>query len=105
MKRSKARMATGSWIQAVDDANQVHHFYLLEINLVDPSSSGNHTRSVLAMGLRDEGLSTIYDEGESSLGRLSAHVLTVSGDASILAWTGESGRLQQLPAHTYHRIQ
>jgi tetratricopeptide (TPR) repeat protein len=26
IKRSKARMATGSWKQAVDDANQVHRF-------------------------------------------------------------------------------
>ena len=26
MKRCKARVATGSWKQAVDDADQVHHF-------------------------------------------------------------------------------
>jgi hypothetical protein len=46
------------------------------------------------------GLSAIYGEGESSLGRLLAHILTVSGDASILAWTGESGRYNScLPAH------
>ena len=46
------------------------------------------------------GISAIYGEGESSLGRLLAHVLTVSGDVSILAWTGESGRYNScLPAH------
>ena len=45
------------------------------------------------------GISAIYGEGESSLGRLLAHVLTVSGDVSILAWTGESGRYNScLPA-------
>ena len=44
-------------------------------------------------------LSVMYGEGESSLGRVLAHVLTVSGDVSILAWTGESGRYNScLPA-------
>ena len=57
IKRSKAHVATRSWKQAVEDANQVHHFYLTEVNLVDPSSSGNYTRSVVAMGLRDEACS------------------------------------------------
>ena len=56
IKRSKAHVATGSWKQAVDDANRVHHFCLVELNLVDPSP-GNHTRSVVAMGLRDEACS------------------------------------------------
>ena len=37
------------------------------------------------------GISAIYGEGEKSLGRLLAHILTVSGDTSILAWTGQSG--------------
>ncbi|KAF8556453.1 hypothetical protein OG21DRAFT_1408965, partial [Imleria badia] len=32
------------------------------------------------------GLPAIYGEGEGSLGRLLAHVLTGSGDVSILAW-------------------
>jgi len=46
------------------------------------------------------GLSAIYGEGESSLGRLLAHVLTGSGDVSILAWTGEPGSYNScLPAH------
>jgi hypothetical protein len=51
IKRSKACIATGSWNQALDDANQVHHFCLVEDNLVDPSSSGNRAQSVVAMGL------------------------------------------------------
>ena len=37
IKRSKAHVAIGSWKQAVDDVNQVHHFCLVEANLVDPS--------------------------------------------------------------------
>jgi len=42
----------------------------------------------------------IYGEGEGSLGRLLANVLTVSGDVSILAWTGESGSFNScLPAY------
>ena len=46
------------------------------------------------------GIPAIYGEGEGSLGRLLAHVLTGSGDVSILAWTGESGSYNScLPAH------
>ncbi|KAF8439815.1 hypothetical protein L210DRAFT_3540401 [Boletus edulis BED1] len=46
------------------------------------------------------GLPAIYGEGEGSLGRLLAHVLTGSGDVSILAWTGESGSFNScLPTH------
>jgi hypothetical protein len=56
IKRSKARVATGSWKQAVDDANQVHYFSLVGVNIVDPLS-GNRTRSIVAMGLRDEACS------------------------------------------------
>jgi tetratricopeptide (TPR) repeat protein len=41
IKRSKARLETGSWKQAIDDANQV--YCLTEFILVDPSSSGNRT--------------------------------------------------------------
>ena len=37
------------------------------------------------------GISAIYGEGEKALGRLLAHILTVSADTSILAWTGQSG--------------
>ncbi|KAF8127258.1 hypothetical protein EV363DRAFT_1346345 [Boletus edulis] len=46
------------------------------------------------------GMPAIYGEGEDSLGRLLAHILAGSGDASILAWTGESGSFNScLPAH------
>ena len=46
------------------------------------------------------GIPAIYGEGEGSLGRLLAHILTVSGDASILAWTGDSGSFNScLPAN------
>ena len=46
------------------------------------------------------GLPAIYGEGDGSLGRLLAHVITDSGDVSILAWTGESGSFNScLPAH------
>ena len=61
IQRYKAHVATGSWTQAVDDANQVHHFYPMEANLVDASSSGNHTRPVVAVGLRDEACSITQD--------------------------------------------
>ncbi|KAN0101128.1 hypothetical protein V8E55_001112 [Tylopilus felleus] len=37
------------------------------------------------------GMSAIYGEGEKALGRLLAHILAVSGDTGILAWTGQSG--------------
>ncbi|KAF8551249.1 hypothetical protein OG21DRAFT_1445453 [Imleria badia] len=46
------------------------------------------------------GIPAIYGEGEGALGRLLAHILTGSGDASILAWTGQSGGYNScLPAH------
>ena len=58
IKRSKARVATGSWKQALDDANQVHRFYFMGVNLVHPSSSsGHHTRPGITMGLREEACS------------------------------------------------
>ena len=49
------------------------------------------------------GIPAIYGEGEGSLGRLLAHVLTGSGDVSILAWG--IWQLQQLSTCPYHRIQ
>ena len=46
------------------------------------------------------GISAIYGEGQNALGRLLAHILAGSGDASILAWTGQSGGYNScLPAH------
>ena len=45
------------------------------------------------------GVPVVYGEGEKSLGRLLAHILSGSGDTSILAWTGESGSFHScLPA-------
>ena len=45
------------------------------------------------------GISAIYGEGEVSLGRLLANIVTRSGDASVLAWTGERNRFNScLPA-------
>ncbi|KAF8417906.1 hypothetical protein L210DRAFT_3461695 [Boletus edulis BED1] len=45
------------------------------------------------------GIPAIYGEGEASLGRLLANVLTRSGDVSILAWAGESSPFNScLPA-------
>ena len=38
IKRSKARVAAGSWKEVLDDANQVRQFYLMEVNVVDSSS-------------------------------------------------------------------
>ncbi|KAF8547970.1 hypothetical protein OG21DRAFT_1607157 [Imleria badia] len=46
------------------------------------------------------GILAIYGEREAALGRLLAHILTGSGDTSILAWTGQSGAFNTcLPAH------
>lgn len=46
------------------------------------------------------GVPTIYGEGEDALGRLLAHILSGSGDTSILAWIGESSSYNScLPAH------
>ena len=45
------------------------------------------------------GISAIYGEGEMSLGRLLANIITRSGDVSVLAWTGECSRFNScLPA-------
>ena len=46
------------------------------------------------------GIPPIYGEGDSALGRLLAHILAGSGDASILAWTGQSSTYNScLPAY------
>ncbi|KAF8547486.1 hypothetical protein OG21DRAFT_1450227 [Imleria badia] len=46
------------------------------------------------------GISPVYGQDEHPLGHLLARVLTGSGDVSILAWTGESGRFNScLPVH------
>ena len=51
IRRSKAWLATGSWEKARDDADQVHRFCLSQVILVDVSSSGNRTGSVVAIGV------------------------------------------------------
>ena len=43
-------------------------------------------------GIFSLSLSVVYGEGDQALGRLLAQLLTSSGDTSILAWTGRSGR-------------
>ena len=43
VKRSKARLATGPWKHALDEANQVHHFYPMEVNLL------THRHQVIAL--------------------------------------------------------
>ena len=43
------------------------------------------------LGIFSMSLGVVYGEGDKSLGRLLAQLLTSSGDTSILAWTGRSG--------------
>ncbi|KAG6380489.1 WD40-repeat-containing domain protein [Boletus reticuloceps] len=43
------------------------------------------------LGIFSLSLPVVYGDGDQALGRLLAQVLTSSGDASILAWTGRSG--------------
>lgn len=51
------------------------------------------------LGIFSISLSVVYGEGDNSLGRLLAQLLTSSGDASILAWTGKSSQYNScLPA-------
>ena len=40
IKRSKGLLSTGSWRQALDDANQVRRLYLVQVHLVHASFSG-----------------------------------------------------------------
>ena len=52
------------------------------------------------LGIMSTSLPVVYGEGDKSLGRLLAQVLTSSGDTSILAWTGRSGSFNScLPAN------
>ena len=51
-------------------------------------------------GIFSVSLPIVYGEGDQALGRLLAHLLTSSGDTSILAWTGKSGSFNScLPAN------
>ena len=51
------------------------------------------------LGIFSVSLPIVYGEGNKALGRLLAQLLTSSGDTSILAWNGRSGRFNScLPA-------
>ena len=54
VKRSKAYVATSLWEKALNDANEVRSFFLLWCDLIDARSLGDHARSVVSMGLREE---------------------------------------------------
>ena len=43
-------------------------------------------------GIFNASLPVIYGEGNRAVGRLLEHVLTGSGDVTVLAWTGRAGR-------------
>lgn len=43
-------------------------------------------------GIFNAAIAVIYGEGNRAVGRLLEHVLTGSGDVTVLAWTGRSGR-------------
>ena len=43
-------------------------------------------------GIFDAAITVIYGEGNRAVGRLLEHILTGSGDVTVLAWTGHSGR-------------
>ena len=52
------------------------------------------------LGIFSMSLPVVYGEGDKALGRFLAQLLTSSGDASILAWTGRSGNFNScLPAN------
>jgi hypothetical protein len=44
------------------------------------------------LGIFSMSIPVVYGEGDEALGRFLAQLLTISGDTSILAWTGRSGR-------------
>ena len=44
------------------------------------------------LGIFDVAIPVIYGEGNRAVGRLLEHILTGSGDVTILAWTGTSNR-------------
>ena len=50
IKRSKAYIASGLWVNALNDANQVC-FMVSQLVIVDRSSLGDHARSIISMGL------------------------------------------------------
>ena len=59
------------------------------------------------LGIFSMSLPIVYGEGNKALGRFLAQLLTSSGDTSILAWTGNSGRFNScLPADiaVFHQL-
>ena len=76
LKRSKAYLACGSFKHALDDANQVYPLkFLIQTNLLNHLSSGDRTRSIVSMGLRDEARSVTQSR------RLRQCYCCVQGDA------------------------
>lgn len=57
IKRNKALVASESWEQALDDANQVDHFDLIWVDPVYTSLSGDLAQPVIAVGIRAEAFS------------------------------------------------
>ena len=51
--RSKARMAQGLWEGALDDADEVSSVVSCKSLHIEAESSGDHTRSIITMGLSD----------------------------------------------------
>ncbi|KAF8415451.1 hypothetical protein L210DRAFT_2704643 [Boletus edulis BED1] len=54
------------------------------------------------LGIFSVSFPVIYGDGDQALGRLLAHILTSSGDASILAWTGKSGSFNSCLPGRFH---
>jgi len=54
IRRSKAYTARGLWKDALDDANKVRSFVSCGSFLSMAPSLGDHARSILSMGLREE---------------------------------------------------
>ena len=53
IKRSKAYLITGSWKQALDDAEQVKLLCLIDVNVADPPSD-DRARPIVTTGIRNE---------------------------------------------------
>ena len=75
LKRSKVYLACGSFEHALNDANQVFRLFLTQMNSLNQLSSGDRTRSIVSMGLRDEARSVTQSR------RLQQCCCCVRGDA------------------------
>ena len=58
VKRSNAYVARSFWEKALNDANEVRSFFLLWYDLVNARSLGDHARSIVSVGLREEARSS-----------------------------------------------